>query len=107
MRDELLKFFGPQEERLKILGEELVVRTLSDDTPVEVFQGEDVFWRIVVASTFKADGTTPVFTNDDIETVLKPAKRVRILPLVLAVQRVNAMDIEAEVKNSDAGPSSG
>ncbi len=106
MRDELLQFFGPQEERLKILGEEVVVKTLPDETPVEVFQGEDVFWKIFVRCVFKPNGT-PAFTDADIEPVLKKAKKMRIMPLVQLVQRVNAMDIEAEVKNSNAVPSAG
>lgn len=105
MRDALLQYFGPQEERLKILDEEIIVRTLPDSTPAEMFAGEDVFWKMVTRCAFYPDGN-PAFTDEDIPA-LKKAPRMRVFPLVQAVQRVNAMDLEAEVKNSGAGPSSG
>lgn len=113
MRESLLKFFGPQEVRLTLAGAPIVVRTLSDEADVEAMRDPtDFFWKMAVRCTFyDEDGPDfkagePAFTDEDIER-LKRAPRVLMLPLAQAVKDVNALDIYGEVKNSDAGPSSG
>lgn len=106
MRDELLKFFGPQERKLTVSGVPVVVKTIPDDADVAALKdGQDVLWKMLVRCAFGADGK-PEFTDEDIET-LKRAPRVLTLPLVQAVQDVNGFDLYADVKNSAADPSAG
>lgn len=107
MRESLIAFFGPQERRLVVAGDEVVVRTLPDGADVEALKdGQDVVWKLMTRCTFYAADDSPAFTDADIET-LKSAPRVRTLPLVRAVEAVNAFDLYAEVKNSEAVPSDG
>lgn len=113
MRESLLKFFGPQEVRLTLAGSPIVVRTLADEADVEALRDPtDFVWKLVVRCAFyDADGPDyksgePAFTDEDIER-LKRAPRVLMLPLAQAVRDVNGLDLYGEVKNSNAGPSSG
>lgn len=113
MRDSLLQFFGPQEVRLTLAGAPLVVRTLADEADVEALRDPtDFVWKLAVRCTFYgADGPDykdgePAFTDEDIER-LKRAPRVLVLPLMQALKDVNGLDLYGEVKNFNAGPSSG
>lgn len=113
MRESLLEFFGPQERRLTVAGDEVIVKTLPNGADVEALRdGLDVEWKLLARCTFfAADGKDhkagePAFTDADIE-ILKAAPRVRTLPLIRAVEAVNAFDLYTEVKNSEAGPSVG
>lgn len=113
MHADLLEFFGPQEERLTVAGRALVVRTLPDDSDLAaVKDGTDVLWKFMVRCTFLAadhgelKAGAQVFTDADIEH-LKAAPRIKILPLIKAVENVNAFDVYDTVKNSNAVPSGG
>lgn len=104
MDAELLKWFGSREERLTVAGREIVVKTLPEDAPA-FKAGDDTLYQFAVRCTFYEDGK-PAFTDDDIP-VLRKAPSVLTLPLFKALERVNGMDAFAEVKNSEAAPSSG
>lgn len=110
MRDQLLQFFGPQERRLTVAGDDVVVRTLPDDADVAALRdGQDVEWKLAVRCIVYAnDGNghkagERCFDDGDIE-ILKRAPRVRTLPLLQAVQDVNGFDLYNDVKNSAGGP---
>lgn len=113
MHKELLDFFGPQERKLTVAGDEVAVRTLPDDADLDALRDpQDFQWKMLTRCTFYvSDGEGHkagdlAFTDADIE-VLKKAPRVRILPLMQALEAVNAFDLYAEVKNSGAVPSDG
>lgn len=104
MNEALLKYFGPRKEELTLAGGQYYVCTLPDSAAV--FEpGADTLWQFVTRCTFDAEGK-PAFTDDDIP-VLKATPYVLIAPLLRAIERVNAFDAVAEVKNSEAVPGSG
>lgn len=105
MREELLKFFEPREEKVELAGQALVVRELSEDSDTEALRdGVDSLLKFVVRCTFD-QAEQRVFTDDDIPA-LKRAGAIRLAPLIQAVVRVNGF-VEDEIKNSGAGPSAG
>lgn len=106
MREELLKYFGPQERPIVVAGERVTVRTMPDDADVTAFaNGQDTLWKFVTRCTFDDKGER-VFSDEDIP-VLKAAPRVTTIQLINAVQDVNGFNAFLEVKNSEAAPSSG
>lgn len=103
MRDELLAALARREERVTIGGLKLVVREMENAADVAGFEdGADYGYKLVVRCVFDEAGA-PVFTDDDI-SALKGASRVKFLPVIAAVNRVNGIDVEGEVKNSAAAP---
>lgn len=104
MKEALLKFFEPREERVAMAGETYFVRTRPNDSdPIK--GGDDAIYQFTVRCTFDADGKL-AFTDDDIPT-LKAAPDVLKARLQRAVALVNGFDLAEEEKNSGAGPSSG
>lgn len=103
MRESLLEFFRPREERVAMGGAVYVVRTKPDDS--DPVSGEDAIYQFVVRCTFDEQGSA-AFTDEDIPA-LKAAPRVLTARLLQTVMRVNGLDADHEEKNSEAGPSSG
>lgn len=106
MRDEVMKFLAPREEKVKLGERTVIVRELGaavDATALS--EGGDAAWKFVVLCTFDADGS-PVFTIDDVPA-LKASAKARVKSLVDAALRVNGFDEEHEIKNSEAGPGAG
>lgn len=103
MREALLKFFEPREEKVAMGGEVYTVRTMPDDADPITADGEEIY-QFLVRCTFGPDG--PAFTDDDLPT-LKAAPKVLKGRLLAAVSRVNGFDAATEEKNSEAAPSSG
>jgi len=106
MRDQLLKFLAVREEAIEIDGVAYVVRELSEADNGEFFaDGKDALYKFIVRSVFDAEGNR-AFADEDVEA-LKAAGKLRLRRLTTVVMRVNGLDAEAEIKNSDAGPSAG
>lgn len=107
LRESLLLALAPGEEQLELLGYQLVVRELPEGVDTAAFRdGEDSLYKFVVRCTFDLSTGDAVFTDADIPTI-KSRGKVKLAPLLRAVSRVNGWDPGEEIKNSDAGPSSG
>lgn len=94
MKEALIAFFGPQERRLTIAAEGVVVRTLADDADMSAFKlcdRDDAVWLFVVRCTFYEKDGSPCFDDSDVP-VLKAAPRISTMPLVRAVYEVNGFD---------------
>jgi hypothetical protein len=106
MREQLLNFLAPREEKITLAGVDLTVREVSAETDVSAFvDGVDMVYKWIVRSVLDADGM-PAFTDADIPA-LKAAGKMRLAELSRAVGRVNGWQLDDEVKNSAAVPSSG
>lgn len=110
MKEEIRKFIEPRTETLTWAGQKIVVREL--DTAAELGNQPDAedaaYWLLVRCAFFEDD--TPVFAESDIPLLRSKKGRVstrKIAPLLRAVNRVNGLDLEDEVKNSGAGPGAG
>jgi hypothetical protein len=107
MRADILEAIKPREEQVQFAGNTLLVRELASAAEIGAAEGDpDLFVKLMVACIFEADGTTPAMTAEDLPA-LKAAGRGRLAPLVLAVRRVNGMDLEGDAKKSETGPGSG
>lgn len=110
MKEEIRKFIEPRSEKLTWAGVKVVVSEL--DTAAELGaqpDAEDAAYWLLVRCTFYEDGTH-VFADTDIPILRSKkgkASSRKIAPLLRAVNRVNGLDLEDEVKNSGAGPSAG
>lgn len=106
MDADLLAALAPQKEAVTFAGRAFFAHELdcAADVPSEGGAVE-MSLRLIVLCVRDAEGR-PAFTDDDL-AALRKASRRRIKPLIDAVMRVNGFNIEAEVKNSDAGPGSG
>lgn len=103
LREELLAFMAPREERVALGGIELVVKEWPMSADFGDFRGQtDSQYLFVVGCVFDDLGM-PVFTTDDIPAI-KAASSKKLMPLIAAVNRVNGFDIEDERKNSSASP---
>lgn len=103
---DLLQLLKTREERVTLEGVELIVREVQAAADTVAFtEPGDFIFKLVVASTFAADGS-PAFTYDQVPA-LKAASKLKLAPLIAAALRVNGRDIEAEAKNSEADPGSG
>ena len=72
---------------------------------MEGLNGDDGGYRLMAACVFGEDGN-PSFTVADVPA-LKKSSRAAVNALLKAVNRVNGLDVEAAVKNSEAGPGAG
>lgn len=106
MRDQLLAFLAPREERITVEGESLIVREMGTAADAQAFRdGKDATYKFIVRCVFDAEGN-PVFTDEDIPA-LKRASKLKMAPIISAVNRVMGFDLEDDVKNSSAVPSAG
>lgn len=106
MLQDLLEAIKPREERVELAGHVFLVRELSSAAEFAGVAGDpDIFFRLVVACTFDEAGARAL-TSDDIPA-LREGSRKKLAPLLSAVQRVNGLDTEDEVKKSETGPGSG
>ena len=106
MHKSLKNFLAAREEPITVGDRRLVARELEAAADTAAFlDQEDLSYKLIVRCVFEEDGS-PAFTDDDIQT-LKSGSRVKLQPLVDAVNRVNGLDVRAEAKNSDAGPGAG
>lgn len=110
MKEEIRKFIEPRSETIAWAGVKVVIREL--DTAADLSAAPDpsdaAYW-LLVRCAFYEDGT-PVFAEADIEVLRSKkgkASTRKIAPLLRAVNRVNGLDLEDEVKNSVAGPGTG
>lgn len=109
MLKDLAEFLATSEERIEFGGRALVVRELAAAADMvgfasveggEVKLSDDFNFLLITRCTFNEDGT-PAFTTEDVPA-LKSASRKKLKPLLDAVNRVNGLDAETEVKNSAA-----
>jgi len=106
MRDDLLQAIKPREETVKLGELTLVLRELQTASDVSEFKDDgDRAYKLLVLCAFHEDGT-PAFSDDDIPA-LKAASKSKVGMLTGPLMRVNGFDIEENVKNSEADPSSG
>lgn len=95
----------PNEERLSFAGQELLVRELEtahDLGDLGPDDGEEAFFRIMVRCIFDASGTA-VMTDADIPQ-LRHSSKTKLLPLVMAVKRVNGLSGDANTEKSEPVP---
>lgn len=106
MREDLIAALAPQKEAVEFAGQTLYAHELdcATDVPTEG-NPVDMSLKLVVLCIRDAAGQ-PVFGDADL-AALKRSSRNRVKPLIDAVLRVNGFTVEAEAKNSDAGPGSG
>lgn len=114
MRAEFLDLIKLREERITFGGRPLIVRELHSAAEVGTGKDDpDIFYRLMVCCIYEAEEVTPgvfqagpqALTVDDIPH-LKAGSRKKLAPLIHAVQRVNGLDVEEEVKNSEAAQTS-
>lgn len=106
MRDSLLKYLAAREELVEVGGHKVTVREIGPEVDTSAFRdGVDSLWKFITRSTFDEKGD-PVFTDADIPA-LKLTAKIRLVPLIEAVSRVNRLNRDDEIKNSDAVPGSG
>ena len=106
MLEVLREALAPREERVVIGGITLVAREMATAADVEAMQdNKDLGMKMLVRCVFDESGKA-VFTDEDIPA-LKASAKVKLAPLVAAVNRVNGFAVEAEAKNSEAGPAAG
>lgn len=104
MLNDLAEFLQPREERLVFGKVKLVIKELDGSADNTVLrEPEDRSWKLLVRCVFREDNGEPAFSDDDIPVLKKKSPTVTA-PLVVAVQRVNGMNLEEEAKNSDAAP---
>ena len=104
MLADILEAIKLREERVKFAGKELVVRELSTAAKLSSGKGEeDNFYHLFIACVYEEDGETLALNAESIPA-LKAGSRNKLAPLILAVTRVNGLDVEAEAKNSEAAP---
>ena len=101
MLSDLVDFLKQREERIKLGGRALVVRELSSAGDTEPMRdGVDVAWKVLVRCTFLESGES-AFSDEDIPA-LKASSASKLGVLINAVNRVNGLNVEEEVKNSEA-----
>ena len=89
-------------------GKTFVVRELPTAADVVNMRDDpDHSLRVLVACVFEADGVTPAFSVEDIPDIKKETGLHSMMKLVTAVHSVNGLNLEAEVKNSEAAASGG
>lgn len=103
MLKDIEEFLRLREERVKLGRRTVVVRELEVAKDLGVEPGsEDTVYALTVRCVFDEDGK-PVFEMADVPKLKAFSKR-KFMVLYEAVQRVNGLDLEAEVKNSEAAP---
>lgn len=103
-----LECFARREERVTVGGTVFVARELATAADIVSLRDDaDFSLKTLVMCVFMEDGVTPAFTNEDIPDIKSKTSMFRMSALVSAVQRVNGMDKDAEVKNSEAAPTGG
>lgn len=106
MREQLLNFLAPREEKIVLAGATYFVREIPESQDTSIFADDkDYLLKFVVRSVFDADGNR-VFKDEDIGE-LKKLGKVRLRKLSSIAMRVNGQDVDEEIKNSDAVPSGG
>jgi len=106
MLPELLEAIRAREKEINFGGRSLIVRELTSEIDTTALRdASDVEWKLLVRCVFDTQSGEPVFTDKDIGT-LKRGSRLRVRALLDAVAEVNGLDLEAEIKNSDAAPDS-
>lgn len=105
-KESLLAFLAPREERITFAGTALVVREINNETDAAAFvDSADSLYKFIVRCVLTEKGER-VFTDDDIPA-LKATGRMRLKKLADPVMRVMGLDVDNEIKNSDAGPTPG
>jgi hypothetical protein len=104
MLEELFEYLKPREEKVTIGKHSFVVRELTGNVDMRVVaDGSDVEWKTLVRCVFRESGEQ-AFSDDDIPR-LKSSGTAKIAPLRIAMHKVNGLELEPEVKNSDAAQS--
>jgi hypothetical protein len=100
MLDDLADLYKDREERVKHGKTTLVIKQWDGSDKDWIFEdGKDIQWRLIVACVFRENGK-PAFDKNDLEAIKK--KPLISGPLAAAVGRVNSLNLEEEVKNSEA-----
>ena len=103
MLDAIREALKLREERITVGGVKLLVREVTSAAEFAEMPREDFGYQLVVKCVLDEAGA-PVFTAEDIPA-LKNGSRAALLPLFVAVNRVNGLDAAENAKNSDAVPS--
>jgi hypothetical protein len=99
----LLVCMARREERVVIGGTTFVVKELNTAADVAQFSDDpDYSLKVLTRCVYASDGTTLAFTDSDIPDIKEQTSLFRLSELIRAVHRVNGMDTESEVKNSEA-----
>ena len=97
-----LERFKRREERVTVDGVVFVAKELATAADLSALSGDpDYSLKVLVRCIFMEDGTL-AFTDSDIADIKTETSVFKMSELVKAVNRVNGMDQEAEVKNSAA-----
>lgn len=97
-----LERFKRREERVTVDGVVFVARELSTAADIQALKDDpDYSMKVLVRCVFMDDGK-PAFTDADVADMKEHASLFKMSMLMGAVHRVNGMDQEAEVKNSEA-----
>ena len=97
-----LEFFKRREERVLVGGVAFVARELATAADLSALKDDpDYSIKVLIRCIFMEDGT-PAFTDSDVVDIKAETSVFKMSELVRAVHRVNGMDQEAEVKNSEA-----
>lgn len=106
MLEALKVALAPREEKVELGGVALTVREMPSAASVEAMRdNKDLGYKLLVRCVFDAEGKL-AFDDADIEA-LKMSAKMKLAPLLAAVNRVNGLAVEDEAKNSDAGPGAG
>ena len=103
-----LKHFLRRSERVEIDGAVFVVKELPTAADLQALRDHaDYGLKVVILCTFMEDGVTPAFSDADLADMKNETSVFGMSKLYSAVHKVNGMDREEEVKNSEAAPSGG
>lgn len=106
MKDEILSYLDPREEKLTLNGRVVIVRELASAADTTAMQDNvDMAWKLLVRCVLDEAGSQ-IFGDEDIAR-LKRTGKLKMKLLVDAVMRVNGYDVEGDEKKSGAGPRAG
>lgn len=99
----LLAAAAARQEEIEFHGIKVVVRELPSAADVEAFRtGEDAQFKWLTRCVFSLDGER-VFSDEQIPQ-LKQSSRKKLMPLLMAVFRVNNLLPDDAAGNSEASP---
>ena len=103
-----LTAFLRRSEEVEVNGAKFIVRELPTAADMTAMRDNaDHSYLLLIGCVFCEDGITPAFSASDIPDIKEQTSVFRMEKLYRAVHRVNGLDAEAEVKNSEAVPTSG
>lgn len=106
MREDLLKYLAPAEERFEFSGKAVILREMDTAAEVEAMNDQpDGAWRMFVRCVFDEAGN-PVFNDNDIPALKKSGTR-KLSGIFAKVMALNGMDLKGLAKKSEAGPAAG